>query len=673
MEKLKMGNGQGSLHSSKKVARVEVAKAQETGRKEFGDMLNKAENRGQVFKVARQILRNNKDVVSASCVKDKQGRLITEEKKVRMVWKEYFEELLNEEYDWKKETLEMVSEVSAVIEKITFAEVKIAVAKSKSGKAPGPSGVVAEMLKAAGNVGIQWMTDLCNAVVLDGKIPNDWRKSCMVSVYKGKGNALECGSYRGIKLLDQVMKVLERVIEKRVRDKVQIDSMQFGFRSGRGTTDAIFIVRQMQEKFLGKKRDLWIAFVDLEKAFDRVPRDVVWWALRTLRVDEWLIRVIQSMYEGVSTAVKLGDRESESFSVRVGVHQGSVLSPLLFIIVLEALSIKFRTGAPWELLYADDLALIAESEEKLLDKLRVWKKGFEEKGLKVNVDKTKVMRCSAESGVVKESGKFPCAICSKGVGKNSIRCVKCKKWVHKKCSGVKGRLKVDSCYQCMQCRAIGPGTVETVAVSKKDKVFLEKDVMFECVNEFCYLGDMLGCGGGAVEASRMRVKCAWKKFRELSPILTTRGASLTLKGKIYNACVRSAMIYGSETWPMKVEDMQRLERTERMMVRHMCGVTLKNRNSSVELNQRLRIDKVSDVIRRNRLRWFGHVERKDDNDWVKACQRMVVTGERGRGRGKKTWRECVTDDMKALNLEECDLQDRLKWRKGIWEKPSDPC
>ena len=79
----------------------------------------------------------------------------------------------------------------------------------------------------------------------------------MVSVFKGKGNALECGSYRVIKLLDQVTKVLERVIERKVRDKVQIDDMQFGFRSGRGTTDAIFIVRQMQETFLAKKQEVW--------------------------------------------------------------------------------------------------------------------------------------------------------------------------------------------------------------------------------------------------------------------------------------------------------------------------------------------------------------------------------------------------------------------------------
>src|SRR5664279_5045026 len=92
---------------------------------------------------------------------------------------------------------------------------------------------------------------------------------------------------------------------------------------------------------------------------------------------------------------------------------------------------------------------------------------------------------------------------------------------------------------------------------------------------------------------------------------------------------------------MKVEDMHRQERAERMMVRHMCGVSLKDRKSSEELRQWLEIDNVAGVIRRNRLRWFGHVERKDV-DWVKACQRLEVSGRRGRGRGKQTWRECVS-------------------------------
>ena len=103
-----------------------------------------------------------------------------------------------------------------------------------------------------------------------------------------------------------------------------------------------------------------MAFVDLEKAFDRVSRRVIWWALRKLSVDEWLLQLIQSMYENARSRVHVGCNLSEQFSVKVGVHQGSFLSPLLFIMVLEALSQEFRTGCPWENLYADDLVIITE-------------------------------------------------------------------------------------------------------------------------------------------------------------------------------------------------------------------------------------------------------------------------------------------------------------------------
>ena len=171
------------------------------------------------------------------------------------------------------------------------------------------------------------------------------------------------------------MKVFEKVIEVKLRNRVKIDDMQFGFSPGKGTTDAIFIIRQLQEKFLDKKKELWIAFVDLEKAFDRVPREVLWWALRKLGVDEWMINVVKAMYDGSTTAVKLQGGESKEFEVQVGVHQGSVLSPLLFIIVLEALSKEFRGGLPWELLYADDLALLAESKAELIEKIKRWKEG----------------------------------------------------------------------------------------------------------------------------------------------------------------------------------------------------------------------------------------------------------------------------------------------------------
>ena len=299
----------------------------------------------------------------------------------------------NEEFDWERDSLAAAHAISGPAEAITVLEVRVAIAKMKADKAVGPSGIGAEMLSAAGEAGVLWVTDLCNMIVKEGSIPSDWTKSWLVTVYKGKGDALECGSYRGMKLLDQVMKVLERVIEARLRNRVNINDMQFGFSAGKGTVDAIFILRQVQEKFLEKNKELWMAFVDLEKAFDRVPREVLWWAMRKLGVDEWMVNVIKSMYEGATTAVKCRSGESKEFDVKVGVHQGSVLSPLLFIIVLEALSKEFREGLPWELLYADDLALLAESKAELLVKIERWKEGMERKGLRVNVGKTKIMKC----------------------------------------------------------------------------------------------------------------------------------------------------------------------------------------------------------------------------------------------------------------------------------------
>ena len=188
-----------------------------------------------------------------------------------------------------------------------------------------------------------------------------------------------------------------------------------------------------------------MAFIDLEKAFDRVPRKVIWWALRKLGVDEWIVCLLQGMYSNARSRVRVGEGYSEEFEVKVGVHQGSVLSPLLFIIVLEALSHEFRCGVPSENLYADDLVIIAESLEECVRRLLTWKEAMEEKGLRVYAGKTKIMICGTWLDLLQSSGEFPCAVCRTGVGRNSIFCKGYKHWVHKKRSGLK-RLTEDPDY-----------------------------------------------------------------------------------------------------------------------------------------------------------------------------------------------------------------------------------
>ena len=215
--------------------------------------------------------------------------------------------LLNAEFDWDD------SLVEGPPIPITIDMVKKAISQMKASKAPGPSGIVVEMITAAGDMGASMIRDLAAAIICDGKVPSDWEQSFIVCLYKGK-------------LTEQVMKVLERIVDGLIRQVVSIDDSQFGFIPGRGTTDAIFVVRQLQEKYLAANKRLYMALVDLEKASDRVPRKVIWWALRKLGVDEWIVRLVQGMYSNARGHVRVGEGYSEEFEVKVGVHQGSVPS-----------------------------------------------------------------------------------------------------------------------------------------------------------------------------------------------------------------------------------------------------------------------------------------------------------------------------------------------------------
>ena len=194
--------------------------------------------------------------------------------------------LLNVEFPWNPGGLSEVYPVEGPSEPITTAMVRKAINKMSLGKAAGPSGIVAEVLKIAGSSVASMIRDLIEDIIFENRIPSEWQESHIVSVYKGKGDALNRSNYRGLKLIDQVMKVLERVVEGFIRQRVVINDMQCGFMQGRGTTDAIFILRQLQEKHLVAGKTLYLAFIDLEKTFDRVPWEVTWWSMRKLKIDE---------------------------------------------------------------------------------------------------------------------------------------------------------------------------------------------------------------------------------------------------------------------------------------------------------------------------------------------------------------------------------------------------
>ena len=147
--------------------------------------------------------------------------------------------------------------IEGLVEKVACNEIVEAMQKMKSAKATGPSRVSVEMIVASGEIGVKVMMELCQCA-LDGRGMPDERKTCvLVPIFKGKDDVMSCGSYR-VKLLEHAMKIVERVLERRIRTLFNINKMQFGFMPKKGTVNAIFIVRRMQEEYQKKDKKLYV-------------------------------------------------------------------------------------------------------------------------------------------------------------------------------------------------------------------------------------------------------------------------------------------------------------------------------------------------------------------------------------------------------------------------------
>ena len=184
------------------------------------------------------------------------------------------------------------------------------------------------------------------------------------------------------------MKIWERIIDRRLREETSIGDEQFGFMPGRGTTDAIFAVRQLMEKHREKQKGLHMVFIDLEKAYDRMPRQEVWRCMREKGVPEKYVMIVQDMDEGARTRVKSSVGITDMIPVGVGLHQGSSLRPYLFAMIMDVLAHGINDLSPWCILYADDIVLCGTRSEVVEKKLEEWRRAMEDRGLKINRKKT---------------------------------------------------------------------------------------------------------------------------------------------------------------------------------------------------------------------------------------------------------------------------------------------
>ena len=169
------------------------------------------------------------------------------------------------------------------------------------------------------------------------------------------------------------MKIWERIIETRLRDRVEISEQQYGFMPGKETSNAMFGLRMLMKKYREGQRELHCVFVDLEKAYDRVPREDLWYCMRKSGIVEEYVQLVQDMYEGSETVVRCAVRTTESFKVKVGLHQGSALNLFLFAVIMDRITDKVRREPLWTMLFADDIVICEETREEVGQRLESWR------------------------------------------------------------------------------------------------------------------------------------------------------------------------------------------------------------------------------------------------------------------------------------------------------------
>ena len=313
-------------------------------------------------------------------------------------------------------------------------------------KAPGPDSLVAELLKIdepAEPIVLERFHAILVKAWTGGEVPQQWKDATIKVLYK-KSDRSNCNNYRGISLLSHAGKVLLKIVANRLSDYCETHGIlpdeQCGFRPERSTVDMLFVVRRLQELARRRRIPLYMCFVDLQKAYDSVDRELLWKVLARAGVPEEMIAVIRQFHDGMKAQVRMDDGElSDWLEVTQGLRQGCVLSPLLFNIFFaaatEVVLVRFSednkilkdlvyleeeagvgAGTPlerarravWGMLYADDAGVVSRSQEGLTRMMAtIIVEVFGEFGLTVSEKKTKTLLMRAPEKQPKKGGPPP--------------------------------------------------------------------------------------------------------------------------------------------------------------------------------------------------------------------------------------------------------------------------
>ena len=434
---------------------------------------------------------------------------------------------------------------------------------------------------------IDILTTICNKIWKTGEWPTTRTQSLVITLPR-KGNLQLCQNYRTICFNSHPSKVILKIILNRLQPQAEeiIAEEQAGFRAGRITTEQIFNLRILGEKYLQHQQNLYYVFINFKKAFDRVWHEVFWATMRKYNINSSIMRAIENLYDKAQSAVLFNESTGEWFRTTVGVRQGCLLSPTLFNIFLERImcealddhegyvSIGGRLITNFR--FADDIVVNAEEEEEagvLVDRLDATTTRYK---MEIGPDKIKVM--------INNPNGFQREIKMKGQRLEEVENFK--------------HLRAIISNQGSKPEILARIALTTTALS--------------------------------------RLKIIWKD----------KNISLASKVKLMRTLILSTFLYACESWTLTAEIERRIQALEMRCHRRLLNISKKDHVTNEEVCNRIQNaigvqDDLLTMVKKRKLRWYGHLSRS--SAMAKTILQGTVKGARRRGRQKKRWEDNIKE------------------------------
>ncbi|CAH8624379.1 unnamed protein product [Schistosoma haematobium] len=379
---------------------------------------------------------------------------------------------------------------------------------------------------------------------------------------------------------------------------------QAGFRKDRSCTDQIATLRIIVEQSVEWNSSLYINFIDYEKGFDR---RTLWKLLRHYGVPEKIVNIVRNSYDGLQCKVVHGGQLTDAFQVRTGVRQGCLLSPFLFLLVVDWImktsTSEGKHGIQWtaqnqldDFDFADHLALLSRTHEQMQMKTASVAAVSASVGLSIHKGKTKVLKFKAENS--------------------------------------------------------NPTTLDGETL--------------EDVESFTYLGSIIDGQGGSDAEVKARIGKARVTFLQLKNIWNSKQLPTNIKVRIFNMNVKAVLLYRAETWRTTTTTIKKVQVFINSCLRKILNIHWPDTISNSLLWERTNQLPAEEEIRKRRWKWVGHTLRKSSNCITRQAPTCNPEGKRKRGRPKNTLRRIIEADMKRMNYNWTELeriaQDRVGWR-----------